>query len=207
MTKRIIVLSGLLALLVSRVYLQAGDVRVRPAARCQLTQDDYNVYAGLILGLGQPEDPEEAWGGREIMLVDVTQAPDPRVVKGRWGWHAISRAAHASETIADFEAKLRSSCDVKPISLASQVVRMVTKKEVDAIFASRADGWDEFYRKYPNTGGLWSVSRPGYNSKHDEAEVCVSHSCGPLCGTGHLYLLAKENGHWKVKNRVMLWIS
>jgi hypothetical protein len=83
---------------------------------------------------------------------------------------------------------------------------MVTQKEIDDIFPSHPDGWDEFYRKYPKAGGLWSVSRPGYNSKHDEAELYVSHSCGLLCGTGHLYLLAKENGLWKVKNRVMLWI-
>jgi hypothetical protein len=85
---------------------------------------------------------------------------------------------------------------------------MVSSDEIDKFFKDRSSGgWKAFYAKHPNAAGLWSLSRPGYNSSGDESLVYVSHSCGQLCGTGHLYLLTKENGQWQVKNRVMLWIS
>ncbi len=69
------------------------------------------------------------------------------------------------------------------------------------------DGWQEFYKNHPKAAGFWTFSRPGYNPARDEALLYVTHNCGWLCGTGHLYLLAKEDGRWKVKNRLFLWIS
>jgi hypothetical protein len=71
-------------------------------------------------------------------------------------------------------------------------------------------GWEGFYKKYPKSAGFWQFSRPGYNFTRDEALLYVGHSCGGLCGTGHLDLLSQQNeqnGQWTVKNRMMLWIS
>jgi hypothetical protein len=65
----------------------------------------------------------------------------------------------------------------------------------------------QFYKQYPEADLYWIFSRPGYNSSRTEALLDVTHWCGELCGTGHLYFLAKQNGKWKVQNRLMLWIS
>src|ERR1700733_741776 len=43
---------------------------------CELTQEDYAVFAALLNGLHGPEDPEEAGEGKEILIVDVTATPE-----------------------------------------------------------------------------------------------------------------------------------
>ncbi len=43
-------------------------------AECQLSDDDYSVFTAVLEGLGNPEDPEEAWQGREMLVVDLTGA-------------------------------------------------------------------------------------------------------------------------------------
>ena len=84
---------------------------------------------------------------------------------------------------------------------------LVAQEEIDKFFKKGHKGWDRFYKLHPKAAGFWSFSRPGYDVAHDEAVLYVSHSCGWLCGTGHLYFLVKQNGQWSVRNRTMLWIS
>ena len=156
--------------------------------------------------LGKPEDPEEAWQGKEMVIAETTGAP--RDVKSEWGgWGAISKAVPAKNTLSDFVAKARSVCSVRPQFSVSQSYKIITHEELDKIFKKGPNGWDTFYKRYPNAAGFWSFSQPGYNPAGDEAVLYVQHSCGMLCGTGHLYFLAKENGEWRVRNRMTLWIS
>lgn len=175
-------------------------------AKCQLTSEDYAVYAALVEGLGGPEDPEEAWTGKQVFVQDVTGAPlDMKSHWGGWGFRSKSKAAPSHDTVLDFEKKARSSCVLNPQSGDATRYKLISKEELDKAF-NRGD-WQGFYKKYPDAGGVWTFSRPGYNSARNESVLSVSHWCGSLCGTGHLYLLAKRNGQWKVRNRLMLWIS
>jgi hypothetical protein len=116
------------------------------------------------------------------------------------------------ETAADFNAKKGIRCKVKPGFGDPKAYSIIPSDETDQYFATgkdkkAKDGWTAFYEKHPHAGGFWQFSRPAYNLAGDEALVYVSHSCGWLCGTGHLYLLRRDGGHWKVNNRLMLWIS
>jgi hypothetical protein len=81
----------------------------------------------------------------------------------------------------------------------------LTGGELDKVFKS--SNWQDFYKEYPESGGYWIFSRPGYNSALNEALLSVSHWCGELCGTGYVYFLTKQNGEWKVQNRLMLWLA
>jgi hypothetical protein len=96
-------------------------------------------------------------------------------------------------------------CELKPQFGDVRTYRIVAQKELDEVF--RGGHWEDFYKKYPQAGGVWTFSRPGYNSARNEAVLYVGHACGSLCGTGHLYFLAKRNDQWIVQNRLMLWIS
>jgi hypothetical protein len=205
MTARIVVLLvASLAFLSPRTTSQAH--RGQTKAKCQLTLEDYAVYAALVDGLGGPEDPEEAWKEKQVFVQDVTGADrDLRSHWGRWGFRSKSKAAPGHDTVVDFERKARSSCALKPQSGDAMRYKLISKEELDKAF----NGGDRqgFYKKYPDAGGVWTFSRPGYNSARNEAVLSVSHWCGSLCGTGHLYFLARQNGQWKVRNRLMLWIS
>jgi hypothetical protein len=177
---------------------------------CQLTQDDYAVFGALLSGLHGPEHPEEAWEGKEMLIVDVTATPGKLESQPRanWGFRSKSSAAPSQETFSDYAGKVLSACAVRPEFGDPKSYKMIASGEKDDFFKEGVGrGWQEFYRKYPRSGGYWQFSRPGYNSTQDEALLYVVHSCGGLCGTGHLYLLSKQNGQWSVKNRLMLWIS
>lgn len=180
-----------------------------PGTPCELTAEDYAVFGGLLAGIGRPEDPEEAWHGKEFLIEDTTAMPeDTDAGRAKWGFRSKSKAAPAKDTAADLKTKVHDHCPVSSGFGDPNYYKIVSSHEIDEFFKQGVGGgWTSFYKKYPNAAGFWQFSRPGYDSAHDEAVLYVSHSCGGLCGTGHLYLLAKENGQWVVKNRVMLWIS
>jgi hypothetical protein len=206
MTKSVAVL--LLTVLVCQVSPQvtAQKTPQKVKSHCELTQDDYAVYESLITGLGRPEDPEEAWQGKEIIIANFTAAEaDTTSHWGTWGFRSKSKAAPRHGTIVDFERKAHSSCVLTPQSGGAESYKLITQGELDKAF--KGGGWQGFYKEYPEAGGYWIFSRPGYNSARNEAVLSVSHQCGELCGTGHLYFLTKQNGEWKVQNRLMLWIS
>ena len=62
----------------------------------------------------------------------------------------------------------------------------------------RGEGkWDDYYRRYPDSGGLIELSAVGFNSNKTIGVVYMGHSCGPLCGGGTFYVLEKIEGKWK----------
>jgi hypothetical protein len=175
-------------------------------AKCQLTAEDYSVYAALVEGLGGPEDPEESWNGKQVFVADLTGADrDPQSHWGGWGFRSQSKAAPSHATVLDFQRNAQSSCPLNSELANTKSYRIITKEELEKAF--KGAGWEQFYKQYPEAGGYWIFSRPGYNSSRTEALLDVSHWCGGLCGTGHLYFLVKQNGQWKVQNRLILWIS
>ena len=57
--------------------------------------------------------------------------------------------------------------------------------------------YDEYYRQYPESGGLIEFSAVGFNMDKTVAVVYMGHSCGPLCGGGSFHVLEKIEGNWK----------
>jgi hypothetical protein len=208
MTQRISIFLLLSALVCSgapQTSVKNADKKT-PEPSCELTSNDYATYTALTNQLGKPEDPEEAWQGKEMLIADTTAAP--RDLKKEWGgWGSTSKASPSQERLGDLIIKAQSSCPVKPQFGDRRSYSMITRDELDRIFKKGPGGWGAFYKRHPKAGGIWAFSRPGYNAAEDEAVLYVSHSCGGLCGTGHLYFLVKQNGQWTVKNRTMLWIS
>ena len=176
----------------------------QPESYCEATTEDYAVYTAIIHDLGGPEDPEEAWQGKELLITDQTAAYELKEGQiGMWGFHSKSTAAPSGATVADFKAKSNHLCAIKPFENSELIDHVVLNK----YFQKGHDGWEKFYKQHPKAAGYWDFSLSGHNSAGDEALVYVGHHCGWLCGTGHLYLLKKQDGNWKVINRLMLWIS
>jgi hypothetical protein len=109
--------------------------------------------------------------------------------------------------MADFRQKYGDECEVEAHLSDSVPYSLVTRQELDKTFKRGPGGWNRFYKQHPRAAGYWDFSRPGYNPSEDEAVLYVGHYCGGLCGTGHLYLLRKSDGKWRVVGRSMLWIS
>ena len=178
---------------------------------CELGDKDYVVFEALLADIGTPEDPEEEWRGKQFLILDMTaDISKTDATKGMWGFRSKSTQSPQPDTVADFTSKKGDRCSVHAGFGNQKAYSIIEAAETESYFDRKKgnrDGWKVFYERHPNAAGYWQFSRPAYNASADEALVYVSHSCGWLCGTGHLYLLAKENDQWKVKNRVMLWIS
>ena|SRR5215469_1841779 len=187
----------------------ASATKESTQSSCELTQDDYAVFGALLNVLRGPEDPEEAWERKQMLIANVTTPPfpDQPVEQTRWGFRSNSKAAPSQETLSDYVEKAHSTCAVKPEFGDPHSYEIIAREELDSFFKKGGGWWQGFYQKYPKSAGYWQFSRPGYNSTGDEALLYADHVCGDLCGTGHLYLLSKQSGKWTVKNHVMLWIS
>lgn len=182
-------------------------------AQCVTTPEDYAVYSAIVKNLGHPEDPEEEWRDKtQFILRDKTVSGTDSMMNGDthlWGFRSASKQGPTPETVEAFNLRTKASCQLKASLDSSLTYTLVADDDVSKLFKKRAggDGWTEFYAKYPKSSGYWNFSAVGYDKAGAEALVYVGHGCGWLCGTGHMVLLAKENGSWIVKNRVMLWIS
>jgi hypothetical protein len=79
--------------------------------------------------------------------------------------------------------------------------------EMSDIFTHYEDGWEEFYSRYPDSPGITTLSRVGFNRDGTEALVYMGTQLHYLAGTGNLLRLEKTDGVWKVMEEIMLWIS
>jgi hypothetical protein len=197
--------------------LHAAESKEQKAAApptCTLSNEDYAVFTAVLEGLGQPEDPEEAWQKKEILVTDLTSAGEVKDNQwGGWGFRSNSKAAPSAATQADYKIESGFACPLVEGWGNSKLYRPFNHTELGKYFTKPPlpghDGWQEFYKAHPHAAGFWTFSRPGFNSDHTEAVLYVTHSCGWLCGTGHLYFLTRESpsAKWTVKNRLFLWIS
>lgn len=179
----------------------------KPANNCSLVDRDYEVFTAVLHAL--PEDPNIEWKSSVVLLVNGTESiemeNDPR---GNWGFKSKSKAAPSADTIADYEAKNRDTCPLNAGWGDNRLYRLISLIEIDGYFHYGAiEGWERFYKAHPHSGGYWTFSRPAYNKLGNEALLYIAHHCGWICGTYHLYLLTKQEGQWRVKNRKFLGVS
>jgi hypothetical protein len=175
---------------------------------CVLTPEDYAVYSAILFDRGKPEDPEERWDNKPDLVILDTTDPGQDGNSNMWGFRSASKQRPNGDTVENFNSRRQNSCHVGASMDSAISYHFLSVRERDGYFRKNPEaGWQHFYKKYPKSSGIWTLSAVGYNAAGTEALVYVGHSCGSLCGTGHLILAAKENDRWVVKNRLMLWIS
>lgn len=100
---------------------------------------------------------------------------------------------------ADFEARLGTRRRVD--SLRTRVpMRRFTVVERARLGAHRnpTSFWEAFYRRFPGSPGLVTLSRVGFGRDGTSALVRVEYGCGGRCGGTIYVLLANESGKWRV---------
>ena len=53
----------------------------------------------------------------------------------------------------------------------------------------------------------YSISLPILSADNQTAVMQIDTHCGMLCGYGYIYIFKKENGKWKVVEKIQKWIS
>ena len=110
---------------------------------------------------------------------------------------------------AHFELERRRRVPIAVSSLHTRVPS-VPFTDADATALPRTNPvsyWEAFYRRYPDSPGVVTLSPVGVSSDGQAAMVMVDNSCGGLCGSTYYYLLEHREGRWVVARRVAVRFS
>jgi hypothetical protein len=96
--------------------------------------------------------------------------------------------------------RIRFEKSQSPSNLKSEFpVVLLSREEENEFFSKNEAGWDEFYEKYPGSGGIIHFSNVGFNAEKTEALVRVKYLCALCSGTETFYFLTKNGGQWRVQ--------
>jgi hypothetical protein len=161
--------------------------------------DEYAVYSALIKTVYQGDST------KTIVIQDNTEVD--KQMSGADELQYVQRELKGvTQALADdFAVRNRQVLTLEQhFNLAAKVV-LLKQADIQAIF--KKGGWNEFYRQYPNSQGTLVLSRVGFNPVADQALVYAGNASNVLAGAGFYYLLARENGAWKIIQQLMVWVS
>jgi hypothetical protein len=68
--------------------------------------------------------------------------------------------------------------------------------------------WRAFHKRYPDSSGLITLSRVGFNAARTQAVLSVDRNCGGRCADGTIILLARDaSGRWRVVHTQGTWMA
>ncbi len=113
---------------------------------------------------------------------------------------AQDRDPALKEAVEDFLKKNQSDTKLVLPTNALKKVELVSDSVIEEIFSNRpngtTNGWTLFYQRFPDSGGLITLSRVGMDSKGKVAIVYLGRHELPLSGEGHIRILKREGNKW-----------
>lgn len=193
-------LSLLLLSIVSAGCAPASTALPTPTAP-DIEAEEEAVYAALF---------DEMYGEPQMLVLIAETETTPMSVENTDSTleYVLSQMGGLSEeTVAGFRSRNEAAYPLRPDMDLGLPYVLLTRDDVDEIFDVNTSGWDVFYTRYPNSPGLTSVSRVGFNADFTQALVYIGTQSHWLSGAGYYVLLAKTGGRWQVEQQVMTWIS
>lgn len=146
----------------------------------------YQVYAAVL--------PSE-WAVREAkakrLIIKTETDGYEMCLEPENGYKDIMKDA-----IANFVELNKISWSLQRMLNLDMPYKLITDEEFKSVFKQDNWDWREFYKKYPDSGGVIKLSAVGFNADKTIAIVFVSHNCGSLCGGGDFHVLQKQEGKW-----------
>jgi hypothetical protein len=140
MCRSMAVIPLILAIACTNAQNVTSAQRDRATIRCELTDDDYAVYAAILEWF---KDPAKALPTKQLLIVDETVSMEGRNFEADWGAKSKSPGL---ETIADFTAKKGDVCSMKPELETLHGYALVSSEEIDGYFRHGiVNGWRAFY--------------------------------------------------------------
>lgn len=154
--------------------------------------DEYSVYSDLI-------NSKYIGGGVGLMVVeDQTNAESSAFGQLR---------GVDGELIEDYQAKNKMAYRLDRLFDLRVGYELISEEDARDIIESDPEvGWDTFYSTYPDSQGMLSLSRAGFNKNRTQALVYACNHAGANAIEGNYYLLTKNGDAWVVKNVFEAWI-
>lgn len=83
---------------------------------------------------------------------------------------------------------------------------LLSQPEAQSVFRGRAD-WDAFYEKFPDSGGMFFLSRVGLNESRSQALVHIGRQWLGRAGGGTLVFLQQNAGEFVEAGQISTWMS
>lgn len=209
-----IILSGLLILaILEGEETKIGDsLSVDEETKVQEDQDigdeEYLVYSATLFHMHNPN------------IKTCAMKEQTRVCQDSWMDTAVAMLYEEAKLnvdttlIQDFVVKNQTRYTIKNNFFSPDSVILISDREIPELIGFTRPstefqrGWvTKFGERYPNTSGLFTFSRVGFNTESTTAMVYFSINEGiQLRGRGYLVLLVKQNYKWTVKGYKTLWI-
>jgi len=193
-----------IALIVLAILLAActatPTARPTPSA-VDIDAEEQAVYAALI----QAMYPAELYVIMEYTATDViglSEDIDSTLAQVSENMNGLSQ-----EVIKNFKTRNDRSYPLRDDMLLGFEYVLLSQEERNELFAINQNGWEMFYNRYPDSPGIITLSRVGFNARLDEALVYIGNQSHWMAGAGYYVLLKKENGLWVIKQQVLVWIS
>jgi hypothetical protein len=113
-----------------------------------------------------------------------------------------------SSIIRDFIIKNTTNYKIEKTFLPEITnCEMISFKEMNSYFKNELikSDWSDYFSKYPESTGILSFSRVGFNEQKTHAILYVEKICGYLCGTGSYLFYYKISDSWKVGSIFRVW--
>ncbi len=189
-------LAGLSLLILLLASCTPASTPTLTPTKVDLAAEEEAVYAALF---------EEMYGEPRMLVLMFETSPG---IEGIDGWEAPPALSSLEPETAD-NFRLRNDA-AYPLPLKMELglpYVLLTPEEMNQIFDVNTSGWDVFYTRYPNSPGISTVSRVGFNTQFTQALVYIGTMSHWLAGAGYTVLLEKSSGTWEILQQSMTWIS
>jgi hypothetical protein len=170
----------------------------------QATLEPYNdpeayvLYKRLFHNLTGPN-------GKPINLIiaaETTDHPDADIEK-------CVKPEKGDEAVFAAMIKSYKQANKTPVLLQEKLdlltkYQLVSHSTIDALFSrnigrNTGDGWENFYKKYPNSQGYWEVSAVGFSPNRSFAILYFALHGGWRADIGSYIVTTKVDGKWTGK--------
>jgi hypothetical protein len=163
-------------------------------------EEQYAVYDGLItLRYISPSL-------QRVVIYDHTGLEPSGDLEARFANLQENFPELTPQMVVEFKAKNASPSPLESRFILGVDYVLVSDEQLHQLFAAQ-DGWLEFYKQFPLSQGVMTLSQVAFNPSMDLALVYVGNQSGWLAGAGYYLLMEKENGVWKILKETMAWIS
>ena len=112
------------------------------------------------------------------------------------------------EMLDDLRTKCREPLFLQNKFHLRKPVAMVPKAEIEQLFGSKDKlGWSRFRERFPNAGGITTLSGISFNAGRTHALVYVGNGKDWLSGSGIVFFLGRADGSWKIEQSRIVWLS
>jgi hypothetical protein len=179
-----------------------GAPAQREVQRVNVDTERYAVYSALLREMFTDQKPSL------LVIAQKTGDDFNEDLNGRrWDYLKAGLAQVSQDAIDDFKKNNAQPSVLTDKFTVSTKVVLLPKNEIDRFFDKGGGWWPAFYKQYPHSPGLITLSNVGFDPEMNQAILYIGYQCDGLCGAGHFVLMVKANGNWKVEKKVMTWIS